>query len=368
MKMKKIVALMATVAMTASLLVGCAGGNDNKGAANDGKDTKKTEVSIGLSTDEGGLNDKSFNQAADEGVKKAKQEFSVKYKPVEAQKKEDYEPNLLSLIDSGSDLTFAVGYQLADAVTAVAKNNPDSKLCIIDSVVEADNVLSITFKQEEGSFLMGVIAGLTTKTGKVGFIGGKDTDVMQKFETGFAAGVKAVNPEAAAGLISADGKNPGTTVKYADSFADMNKGKELALSLYGSGCDVIYHAAGGVGVGMFQAAKELKDSGKEVWAIGVDKDQAAELPDFKDVILSSMIKRVDTATYDATKSVVEGNFKAGVQSLGIAEDGVGMAETTKDNTAPDVLEKAEDYKTQIKEGKFIVPTTRQEVIDFKLEK
>lgn len=370
MKMKKIVALMATVAMTASLLVGCAGtgnGNDNKGAANEGKDTPKTEISIGLSTDEGGLNDKSFNQSADEGVKKAKKEFGVKYTAVEAQKKEDYEPNLQALVDDGSDLTFAVGYQLADAVTAVSGNNPNSKFAIIDSVVEADNVLSITFKQEEGSFLMGVIAGLTTKTNKVGFIGGKDNEVMQKFETGFAAGVKAVNPEAAAGLISADGKNPGTTVKYADSFSDSGKGKELALSLYGAGCDVIYHAAGGVGLGMFQAAKELKDSGKEVWAIGVDKDQAIELPEFKHIILSSMMKRVDTATYDATKSVVEGNFKAGVQSLGIAEDGVGMAETTKDNTAPDVIAKAEEYETQIKEGKFIVPTTRQEVIDFKLE-
>lgn len=366
MKMKKIVALMATVAMTASLLVGCAGnGGDDKGTANEGGETPKTEVSIGLSTDEGGLNDKSFNQSANEGVKKAEEEFGIKYNPVEAQKKEDYEPNLQALVDNGSDLTFAIGYQLADAVSAVAKNNPDSKFAIIDSVVDAENVLSITFKEEEGSFLMGVIAGLTTKTNKIGFIGGKDTETIQKFETGFAAGVKAVNPEAAAGLISADGKNPGTTVKYADSFADTNKGKELAISLYGAGCDVIYHAAGGVGIGMFQAAKELKDSGKEVWAIGVDMDQAISLPEFKSVILSSMLKRVDNATYNATKSIVDGNFKAGSQVLGIAEGGVGMAETTKDNTDPEVIKKAEDYEAQIKDGKITVPTTRQGVIDFK---
>jgi basic membrane protein A len=366
MKMKKIVALMATVAMTTSLLVGCAGkGNDDKGAASKGTDTPKTEISVGLSTDEGGLNDKSFNQSANEGVERAKKEFGVKYTPVEAQKKEDYEPNLQALVDDGSNLTFAVGYQLADAVKAVAKSNPDSSFAIIDSVVEANNVLSITFKEEEGSFLMGVIAGLTTKTNKIGFIGGKDNETIQKFETGFAAGVKAVNPEAAAGLISADGKNPGTTVKYADSFADTNKGKELAISLYGAGCDVIYHAAGGVGIGMFQAAKELKDSGKEVWAIGVDMDQAVSLPEFKDVILSSMLKRVDNATYEATKAVVEGNFKAGSQVLGIAEGGVGMAETTKDNTDADVITKAEEYEAQIKEGKIKVPATRQEVIDFK---
>ncbi len=366
MKMKKIVALMATVAMTASLLVGCAGnGNDDKGTASEGKDTPKSEVSVGLSTDEGGLNDKSFNQSADEGVKKAVEEFGVKYTSVEAQKKEDYEPNLQALIDGGSDLTFAIGYQLYDAVANVAKNNQDSKLCIIDSVVGADNVMSVTFKEEEGSFLMGVIAGLTTKTNKVGFIGGKDTETIQKFETGFAAGVKAVNPEAAAGLISADGKNPGITVKYADSFADGNKGKELAISLYGAGCDVIYHAAGGAGTGMFQAAKELRDSGKEVWAIGVDKDQAVSLPEFKDVILSSMMKRVDNATYDVTKSIVEGTFKAKHIELGIAEGGVGMSATTKDNTAADVIKKAEEFETQIKEGKIKVPATRQDVIDFK---
>jgi len=138
MKMKKIVALMATVAMTTSLLVGCAGkGNDDKGAASKGTDTPKTEISVGLSTDEGGLNDKSFNQSANEGVERAKKEFGVKYTPVEAQKKEDYEPNLQALVDDGSNLTFAVGYQLADAVKAVAKSNPDSSFAIIDSVVEA---------------------------------------------------------------------------------------------------------------------------------------------------------------------------------------------------------------------------------------
>ncbi len=367
MKMKKIVALMATVAMTASLLVGCAGGgNDDKGTASEGKETPKTEVSVGLSTDEGGLNDKSFNQSADEGVKRAEKEFGVKYTPIEAQKKEDYEPNLQSLIDGGSDLTLAIGFQLADAVKAVAGNNPDSKLCIIDSEVkDASNVMSITFKEEEGSFLMGVIAGLTTKTNKVGFIGGKDFDTINKFESGFAAGVKAVNPEAAAGLISADGKNPGTTVKYADSFADTNKGKELATSLYGAGCDVIYHAAGGCGIGLFQATKELKEAGKDVWAIGVDMDQAVSLPEFKDVILSSMMKRVDNATYDATKAVIDGTFKAGHVELGIAEGGVGMAETTKNNTAPDVIKKAEEFEAQIKDGKIKVPATRQEVIDFK---
>ncbi len=252
-----------------------------------------------------------------------------------------------------------------NSVKNVSTNNPDKKFCIIDSVVENPNVQSITFKEQEGSFLMGVIAGLTTKTNKVGFIGGKDMESIVKFEAGFAAGVKAVNPEAAAGLISADGKNPGTTVKYAESFSDTNKGKELALSLYGAGCDIIYHAAGGVGTGMFTATKELRDKGKDVWAIGVDMDQAVSLPEYADVILSSMMKRVDNATYEASRSMVDGTFKAGTKVLGIAEDGVGMAPTTSNNTSADVVTKAKEFEAKIKNGEIKVPATRQEVIDFK---
>lgn len=356
------VALLATVAMTATLLVGCATGG-NSGDAGE----EKSDVMVGLSTDEGGLNDKSFNQTADEGVKRAEKEFGLKYKPLEATKKEDYEPNLQALIDEGADLTFAIGYQLADAVENVADNNPESKLCIIDSVVERDNVLSVIFKDEEGSFLMGVIAGATTKTGKVGFIGGKDSEAIQKFESGFAAGVAAVNPEAAKGLISSDGTSAGTTVKYADSFSDTNKGYELAKSLYNEGCDVIYHAAGGVGIGLFQATQELRDAGEDVWAIGVDMDQAVSLPEYADVILSSMMKRVDNATYDAAKAVVDGNFEGGLKVLGIAEEGVGMAASTSKNTDAKVIEKVEEFEERVKKGEITVPATRAEVMEFKVK-
>lgn len=360
MKMKKLVAMLTTVAMTASILVGCATKKE------EGKTpaTGDKQVIVGLSTDEGGLNDKSFNQSADQGVKKAVTEFKVKYTPIESKKKEDYQPNLQSLIDNKSNLVIAVGFQMADAVTAVAKNNADAKIAIIDSVVDAPNVASFTFKEEEGSFLMGIIAGKMTKTNKVGFIGGKDFDLINKFEAGFAAGVKAVNPKAAEGLISPDGKAFGSSVKYVDDFADPNKGYEAAKSLYGAGCDVIYHAAGGVGLGMFKAAKELKDSGKEVWAIGVDMDQAVTVPEYASIILSSMIKRVDVATYNASKSVVDGTFKGGVQTLGIKEGGIGIAETTKTNTPADVITLVKDYEKQISEGKLTVPANRQQAKDF----
>lgn len=366
MKVKKVTALIMSLFMAAGVLAGCGttktGNEENKGNATGG-----SGVIIGLSTDEGGINDKSFNQSAHEGVEKAKAEFGVRYTAIEAQKKEDYEPNLQALVDDGCNLTFAVGYQLVDAVAKVAKNNPDANFCIIDSVVEANNVESITFKEEEGSFLVGVIAGLMTKTNKIGFIGGRDQDTIARFEAGFAAGVAAVNPEAATGLISTDGKTPGSTVKYADSFADTNKGYELAKSLYESGCDIIYHAAGGAGIGMFQAAKEFKDQGKVVWGIGADMDQAISLPEYADVILSSMIKRVDKATYDAVKSQVDGSFKPGPKVIGIAEGGVDVADSTSVNTPEDVLVKVQDYKNKIKGGEIVVPSTRAEAVGFKVQ-
>lgn len=368
MKMKRLVAVLTSAILTAGVLAGCGSSatKENEGGAAAGEG-KKSEIMIGLATDEGGLNDKSFNQSADEGVKKAVEEFGVEYKPIESKKKEDYEPNLQALVDAGADLTFAIGFQLDKATESAATNNPESKFAIIDAVVDAPNVTSITFKEEEGSFLMGVIAGKMTKSNQVGFIGGKDFDTIQKFESGFVAGVKAVNPEAGKLLESPDGQKAGKNVKYADSFDDTNKGYELAKSLYNSGCDVIYHAAGGVGIGMFKAAKELKDAGKEVWAIGVDKDQAAEpdLKEYADVILSSMIKRVDVGTYDAIKELVNNEFKAGHKVLGAKEGGIGIAETTEKNTPKDVIDLAKEYEQKMINGEMTAPATRAEAKEFK---
>jgi len=360
MNKKKVVAVLTTVAVVATLFVGC--GTKEKPAA------EQSKITIGLSTDEGGLNDKSFNQSANEGVNKAKKEDGFNYKAIESKKKEDYNANLEALIEDGSNLTFAVGFQMADAMTEVAKAHTDKNFAIIDSVVDLPNVASITFKEQEGSFLMGIIAGKMTKTNKVGFIGGKDFDLINRFEVGFAAGVKAVNPEAAKGLISTDGKSAGTTVKYADSFGDSAKGYELAKSLYQDGCDVVYHAAGGVGIGLFKAAKELKDGGKAVWAIGVDMDQSLTVPEYADVILSSMMKRVDTATYNASKSVVNNTFKGGtVISLGLKEQGVGIAPTSDKNVPKDVLDEVKKYEDKVIAGDVVVPVNRAEAMKFEVK-
>lgn len=371
---KKIIALLAAAMMVATVFVGC--GSNNKPAENkegtkvenkeekpeESKDNVEKKIFIGLSTDEGGVNDKSFNQSANDGIKKVQSELgNVDYKYLEPDSKEDYEENLELLVDEGADLVFGVGFQMFDAVSAVAGNHPESKFGIIDSVVELPNVQSICFKEQEGSFLMGVIAGKMTKTNKVGFIGGKDLELINRFEVGFAAGVKAVNPEAAEALISRK------SVKYAESFSDVNKGFELGKALYDEGCDIVYHAAGGVGMGLFDATQKEREAGNEVWAIGVDKDQAVTAPKYKDVILSSMIKRVDVGTYNAVKDVAEDKFQGGsVTVLGLAEDGVGIADTTKDNTPEEIIQLAEKYKEAIVKGDFVVPATLDELSEFQV--
>ncbi|EJO5347985.1 BMP family ABC transporter substrate-binding protein [Clostridium botulinum] len=360
MKKKKIIALLATAVMAVSLFAGCG----NKDTSGEQSADKKEKVKIGLSTDEGGLNDKSFNQSADAGVKKAQKELNVEYKPIESKQKEDYESNLEALVNDGSNLTFGIGFQMEQAMKNVAKKYPDKNFAIVDTVVDAPNVQSLTFKDNEGSFLMGVIAGKMTKTNKVGFIGGKDFAPINKFEVGFVAGVKSVNEEAAKGLMGSNGK-PGPMIKYADSFGDTNKGYELGKSLYGAGCDVVYHAAGGVGIGLFKAAKELNKPNKKIWAIGVDEDQAVKVPEYKDIILSSMIKRVDAATFNATKEVVDGTFKGGKHiELGLKEDGVDVAPTSNKNTSKEVLDLVGKYKKAIKDEKIKVPATRKELSKF----
>ncbi|GKU27169.1 BMP family lipoprotein [Clostridium folliculivorans] len=356
MNKKKLMAAVASVAVVATLFAGCASKSNDKTTTDNKTSDKK--VMVGLSTDEGGLNDKSFNQAADTGIKKAKDEFKFDYKAVESKSKDDYESNLDALVSEKANLVVGVGFQMSDAVKNAASKHTDVNFAIVDSAVDAANVRSILFKEQDGSFLMGVIAGKMAGTGKVGFIGGKDMELIQKFEAGFAAGVKAVNPTAAEDLIGRK------TVQYVDSFTDAAKGKEAAKNLINAGCTVIYHAAGGAGEGMFQAVQEANKNGKKVWAIGVDMDQAVTLPQYADVILSSMIKKVDFATYQAAKDIVNGTFKAGTVELGLKEGGIDIAGTSSKNTPKDVLDLVAKYQAAVKDGKITVPTKPADVKAF----
>lgn len=363
MNKKKIVAIMATIAIAATMFAGC--GKTNTTTPSTTSTKKDTKVKVGLSTDKGGRGDKSFNDAAIAGLDKLAKEYTVTPDILEAKKIEDYTP-FLTTLSGQDDLVFGVGFAMQQAIDDVSKANTGKKFAIIDAVVANPNVVSITFKEHEGSFLMGVIAGKTTKTNKVGFIGGVDMPLIQKFEAGYIAGVMSVNPEAAKGLIGEGSAPHGIYVKYTGAFDNSGAGQESAKSLYNAGCDVVFHAAGACGIGLIKEASDERKAGKDVWAIGVDSDQAVIMPDNASAILSSMVKRVDNATYDVSKSVIDNTFQGGkTLEFGLKENGVGMADTTKNNTKADVVDLANKYKDAIVNGTLIVPSTLADVKNFK---
>lgn len=364
---KRVIAILASMTVVATLLAGCGNGNRNvtdNNKANNKAETEQpaekieTEIKVGLSTDVGGRGDKSFNDSAIGGLDRIAKEYTVEPVVLEASSQDDYVPYLSELAE-GNDLVFGVGFLMKESLQEAAKNAPDTNFAMIDSNVDLPNVVSINFKEDEGSFLMGVIAGKMTKTNEVGFIGGIDMPLIQRFEAGFVAGVMSVNPEAGKSLLDR------TNVIYTGAFDDTQAGQEAAKKLYNSGADVIFHASGACGLGLLQEASERKADGKDVWAIGVDSDQAEMVPEYANAILSSMMKRVGTATYDTTKNLIDGSFKGGETVVyGLAEEGVGLAPTTDANTPADVIELCESYKKAIIDGDIVVPGTLEEVATF----
>lgn len=298
-------------------------------------------IKVAMVTDVGGLGDQSFNDAAYRGLKQAEAELGATIGVVESNMMSDYEPNLSSLAESGFDLVWAVGFLMTDALNNVAQMYPDTMFGIIDSVVSQPNVMSVTFKEQEGSFLAGAFAGMWTKTGKVGYIGGMEVPLIQRFEAGFRAGVKAVNPGAE------------VLVGYAGSFNDPGKGKELALAQYNQGADIIYHASGATGLGLIEAAKE---TGK--YAIGVDSDQTVLAPKH---VVASMLKRVEVGVFKGAQDLANGQFKPEHIVLGLAEDGVDLAYSKGVEIPAEIKEKIKELKRQIINGEIKVPASPAEL-------
>ncbi len=356
MNKKKTILSALAAGLTLSTVLAACGGDDNESSSSNGDGGEGGDFKVAMVTDTGGVDDKSFNQSAWEGLKKFGEDNSLTenegFKYLQSAKQADYQPNLQQLARDNFDLIYGIGFLMAEDVQKVAEQFPDSNFAIVDMVVDAPNVASITFKEQEGSFLVGVIAGLSTKTDKVGFVGGVESDLIKKFENGFKAGVMAVNPEAT------------IDVKYAEDFNSAEKGTAIASGMYGSGSDIIYHAAGGTGVGVFTEAKNRKKNGEEVWVIGVDRDQYEEgLPE--DVALTSMVKRVDTATYDVSKQAMDGKFPAGeIIEFGLKDDGVGIAETSDKHVSKEILDKVEEYRQQLVDGELTAPATDAEFEEF----
>jgi len=343
--MKKVLALVLVLVMAVGVFAGCAKKAEPAATTPTAAPTAAApKLSFGMITDVGGLGDKSFNDSAWTGITKAGTEFNVKPVILQSTKATDYETNIGNMAQQ-VDLTVAVGFLMEKAMGTAADQYTDKKFGIVDTTVDKPNVMSVTFKEHEGSFLVGVIAGLTTKSNVVGFVGGMDFPLINKFEYGFKAGVASVNPKAK--ILSA----------YTGVFDSPDKGKEVALSQFKQKADVIYHASGACGIGVIQAADE-----NGFWAIGVDQDQSAQSKNNK--VLCSMIKRVDVATYTMCKAYADGTFKAGVTTLGLKEEGVGFSDNGK-NVKAETAAIVDKYKAAIIAGTIVVPDTKDAFKAFK---
>ena len=259
--------------------------------------------------DMGGKFDKSFNEGVYNGVERFKSETGVEYKEFEVTNETQREQAIRRMAQRGQDPVLGVGFAQAPAIEKVAKEFPDTRFTIIDMVVDLPNVQSVVFKEHEGSFLVGVLAAAASDTGTVGFVGGMDIPLIRRFACGYVQGAKHAKADATV-IQNMTGTTP-------SAWNDPTKGAELAKSQFDRGADVIYAAAGGTGIGVYQAAK---DNGK--YAIGVDSNQNFLHPG---TMLTSMLKRVDNAAYNAFMSAKNGTWKPGIQVLGLAEEGVGWA-------------------------------------------
>jgi basic membrane protein A len=341
MPSRRIVLAAAALATLAALLLGCARKAEQASAPAAGK------AVVGLVFDVGGRGDKSFNDQAYAGLERAQKELGITFHTLETGEGADREAAMRQLAAGDAQLIFGVGFLFTDDIRKLAVEFPEKRFACIDYTVNPGdtlppNLLALKFKEEEGSFLVGALAGLLTKTNKVGFVGGMQIPLIKKFEAGCVAGVHAVNPRAQVII-----KYAGTT---GTAFKDPTKGKELGLAEYNQGADIIYHASGSTGLGVFEAARE-----KDKLAIGVDSDQYDEAPGH---ILTSMVKRVDVAVFDTIRRLLDGHWQGGVKVFGLAEDGVSWVYDDRNRALiPDRVKAAVDsLRAEIVAGRIVAPT------------
>ena len=342
----RLVTFTLVLALVAIVAVGCGGGGSSSGGSTSGGETKST-VKAAMVTDIGGLGDKSFNDLSAAGLEKAKSELGVQTTVLESKEAADYESNIQQLVSAGYNPIFAVGFLMQDTVSKVSTTYPDVVFGGIDQFFDPtiSNVVGLNFKEQEAAYLAGVVAGmLTTMTDVdprindkkiVGFVGGMPIPPVQRFEAGFVAGVKKANPDVVVKSI------------YTGTFTDQQKGIEAGKALIEQGADIVFAAAGQTGTGTFKAAKD-----NNALFIGVDADQFETIPNAGDTIITSAMKRVDTAVFETVKRAVDKTLKGGENVLfGLKEDGVGLAPY-------------HDWETKMpQEIKTAVDAAKQEVID-----
>lgn len=318
------------------------------GKNNEFKNDNSQPVKVGLVFDVGGRGDKSFNDAAYKGLEKAKNEFGIEFEVIDPGDGSDRESALRKLAakpDIG--LIFGVGFIFTDDITKIANDFPNKKFACIDYSINPDipipaNLIALEFKEDEGSFLVGAIAAMFSKTGKIGFVGGMESSLIKKFEKGYVEGARYINKDIniLSGYIAVTG----------EGFKNPSKGKEIALTQYQNGADVIYHASGLSGIGVFEAAKD-----KKKFAIGVDLDQYNEAPGY---ILTSMVKKVDEVVYITVKEFKENNFKSGIKTFGLSDKGVDYIydNNNKNLITEEIYKKAEEIRQKLIKGEIIIPS------------
>ncbi|MCD2202539.1 BMP family lipoprotein [Halobacterium sp. KA-6] len=324
----------------------------------EGTTTAESDVTnVGMVYATGGLGDGSFNDQAQSGIQQAAEDFNVDFnesQPDSVSQFSDYQQQYAGSTDPNYDLVSCIGFLQADSLSETAANYPEQNFQIVDSTVDEPNVGSYVFREHEGSYLVGVLAAHLTSMSfsagagstqsdstNVGFVGGRESSLIQKFEAGFKAGVKATNDDI------------DIQTSYVGSFNDTTAGQEAALSMYNSGSDIVFHAAGNTGTGVFQAAQ---DEGR--FAIGVDRDQSVTKDSYANVILASMVKRVDTAVYNAVEATVNGNFQGGeTTTLGLDDDGVACVygQQLGSEIPEDVKTAVSDARQSIMDGETSVP-------------
>jgi basic membrane protein A len=307
----------------------------------------QSKIYVGIVFDIGGKDDRSFNAAAWEGVRRAAKELPIVLRDIEPGTPNAIEPAIRAFAEQGFDLIIGVGFAQAPILEAVAKDYPNIQFAIIDGVSKLPNVASLVFKEHEGSYLVGILAAKASRTGTVGFLGGMDIGLIHRFAQGYEEGAKSVNPNIRVirnyvGVTDSAWNNPG-------------KGKELALAQIGKGADVIFTAAGNSGLGAFDAVEQqgIQNGRATHFVIGVDSNQNMVKPGF---VLTSMVKRVDNAVYNIVNDVVNRRFQPGFHVFGLEKDGVGYAmdDFNKPLVSEEAIQQAEDAKKKIIAGEIKV--------------
>lgn len=335
---------LTTMVATGLLLVGCA--NDSGKAV---PEEEAAQFKVSMVTDQNGIDDRSFNQSAWEGMEKWAEshnftEDSINY--YQSGQESNYIPNLNTAIQDEADIIYAIGFSLEEALTEIASQNPEQNFGLVDGVIDLDNVVSITFADNEASYLAGVAAALTSKTGKIGFVGGLQAPSILKFQAGYEAGAKSVNPD-----IQVD-------VQFAESFSDAGAAQQIASAMFANEIDVIFHAAGNAGNGVNTEARNQLEAGakEDIWVIGADRDQSEEGEwDGGNFMLTSTLKELGRAIENESNDVMAGNFHGGEHIISNLESGgVGIVESRLPEAVKEAVSAA---KEQIISGEIEVPET-----------